>query len=173
MGVNMLLTMGGLILLGTFILYSNGLLFDNARIAENNEFVISAISLAQSVIDEAKTKSFDQKAIGATVVSAESLTVPQALGADVGELLAVPDTVGQNIPASVSRFNDVDDYNGYTRVVNTSRAENYMVQTTVSYASETNPDSIKTSRTFCKRMAVTVTSPYIPYPVKIMYAFVY
>jgi hypothetical protein len=171
MGVNMLLTIGGLILLGTFILYANGLLFDNARIAQNNEFVICAISLAQSVIDEAKTKSFDE----ATTTGSVSLTsaLSSTLGREIGETLSTPDTVQGSIPVSASRFDDVDDYNGYVRVVNTARAENYNISTVVSYASETCPDSLKGFRTFCKKMDVTITSPFFSHPVQMSYAFVY
>jgi hypothetical protein len=171
MGVNMLLTIGGLILLGTFILYANSLLFDNAEIAQNNEFVICAISLAQSVIDEAKTKKFDEAAVTGSITTASSLS--STLGTESGEALATADTVHDGLPRSASRFDDVDDYNGYVRVVHTARAENYNINTVVSYASETNPDSTKTIQTFCKRMGVTVTSPFFSHPVEMMYAFVY
>ena len=37
MGVNMLLTIGGIILLSTFVLYANGLMFDNVEISSDNE----------------------------------------------------------------------------------------------------------------------------------------
>ncbi|MBI5471821.1 MAG: hypothetical protein HY961_05700 [Ignavibacteriae bacterium] len=174
MGANMLLTLGGIVLLSTFVLYANGLLSDNTKISGDNEYAITAISLAQSVIDEAKTKSFDENAIAGSVTQASDLTAAQLLGRDGGgEAVAAVDTARDSQCASYSRFDDVDDYNGYVRLVNTPRAEGYRISTTVSYASATFPDSVKSSQTFCKRMTVTVTSPFFAQPIQLMYAFTY
>lgn len=174
MGINMLLTIGGIVLLTTFVLYANGLMFDNSKIASDNEYVITAISLAQSVIDEAKTKAFDEATILATITSASNLTPVHLLGPDgTGESMATIDSVDGGHPRSMARFDDVDDYNGYVRVVNTPRAEGFRVQASVNYVSETNPDTPSAARTFCKRLQVTVTSPYVSQPVSLSYAFTY
>ncbi len=174
MGVNMLLTIGGIILLSTFILYANGLMFDNVEISSDNEYIITAIALGQSVIDEAKTKAFDENTVSKTVTSPAGLTAVNALGRDgSGEAVSNPDTVQEDGAAAFTKFDDIDDYNGYVRWVNTPRAENYSVQAAVTYASETYPDSSKSIQTFCKKMTVTVTSPFFPQPVILTYAFTY
>jgi hypothetical protein len=173
MGLNMLLTIGGILLLSTFVLYANGLLFDNSKIAADNEFVITAISIGQSVIDEAKTKAFDEQTVAGTVTLRTDLTSSYSLGTDGGEAVSNPDTASESGSASFSRFDDVDDYNGYIRLVNTPRAEKYRVLAAVSYASETYPDSSKLAQTFCKRITVTVTSPFFAQPVTLFYAFTY
>lgn len=174
MGINMLLTIGGIVLLTTFVLYANGLMFDNTKIASDNEYVITAISLAQSVIDEAKTKGFDEATLLATVTSANDLTPVILMGADgPSETFATPDSIDSNHPHSIAQYDDVDDYHGYVRIVNTPRAEGFRVETAVEYVSETNPDSVSAVRTFCKRMQVTVTSPYMQHPVLLSYAFTY
>lgn len=172
MGENMLMTIGGIILLSTFVLYANGLIFDNTKISSDNEYAITAISLAQSVIDEAKMKAFDESTIAGPVASADSLTPASMLGRDgTAEAVANPDTPTHSGAASFAKFDDIDDYDGYVRVVNTPRAENYSVATTVVYASETSPNSTSSTRTFCKRMTVTVTSPYISVPITLSYVF--
>ncbi len=174
MGVNMLLTIGGIVLLSTFVLFANGLLSDNIETSSDNEFMITAISLAQSVIDEAKAKAFDEITISDSVTSPTDLTSANLLGRDgFGESVSNPDTAQADQCQSFSQFDDLDDYNGYVRLVNTPRAEGYRVSASVSYASVTYPDSVKSSQTFCKRMVVTVTSPYFPQPVQLMYAFTY
>jgi hypothetical protein len=132
------------------------------------------------VIAEAKTKAFDQKTVSASVTAPESLSV--ALGSDGStELVPTPDTLMTSSPytstvpgfRSSFKFNDVDDYNGYKRKVNTQRAEGYTVSVTVAYASSTYPDSTKFSQTWCKKMNVSVKSPYMPDSVTVSYAFVY
>jgi hypothetical protein len=174
MGVNMLLTIGGVILFSTFVLYTNVLMFDNVKVSADNEFVITAISLAQSVIDEAKMKAFDENTVSGSVTSPSSLTPSNSLSSEgSGEAVSNPDTAQQNGSASLTKFDDIDDYNGYVRLVDTPRAENYRIETAVNYASETYPDSIKSSQTFCKKMTVTVTSPFIPQPIRLSYAFTY
>lgn len=174
MGLNMLLTIGGVILLSTFVLYANGLLFDNARIASDNEYVITAIALGQSVIDEAKMKAFDENTVTGTVSSPGGLTNAYLLGREGGgEVVSIPDTAGVHGAASFATFDDIDDYDGYIRIVNTPRAENYRIATTVAYASETFPDSAKSVQTYCKKMTVTVTSAFFIQPVRLSYAFTY
>jgi hypothetical protein len=173
MGVNMLLTIGGVILFSTFVLYANGLLSDNTAISSDNEYVITAIALGQSVIDEAKTKAFDENVIAGPPVSEASFTAVNALGPEAGEAVALPDTAQNAGAASFAAFDDIDDYNGYVRIVHTPRAENYRVTSSVVYASETNPDSTRSTPTYCKRMMVTVSSPYFKQPVALSYAFTY
>lgn len=176
MGVNMLLTIGGILLLSTFVLYANGLMSDNVKVAGDNEYMITAISLAQSLIDEAKSKAFDEKAIAGSITSTDSLTNPESFGRDgAGEFVILPDTVRNDLVTSFARFDDIDDYDGYIRIVNTPRAEGYQVRAAVTYASETSPDSSKSTKTFCKRLTVTVTSPYFPpqHAVRLSYAFIY
>ncbi|MEW6510984.1 MAG: hypothetical protein AB1428_08515 [Bacteroidota bacterium] len=173
MGSSLLLTIGSLIMLGLFMLTANGLISDNLHTAEENEYYLTALSLAQSVIDEAKSKAFDQKAIAGPISSAANLTAPVSLGPDAGESMSGPDTVTAGTFLSFSRFNDIDDYNGYQRIANTPRADGYIVSTAVEYANALYPDSSASTATYCKRMSVTVTSPYLSGPVALQYAFLY
>ncbi len=173
MGVNMLLTIGGIILLSTFVLYASGLMSDNVKISSDNEYVITAIGLGQSLIEEAKLKAYDEATVAGAVTTASQLSAPNILGSDSGESIQNPDTAMANGSASFAKFDDIDDYNNYIRIVNTPRAENYRISSTINYASETFPDSSKSTQTFCKRMTVTVTSAYFPQPVTLYYSFTY
>jgi hypothetical protein len=93
MGNHMLLTIGALLLFGTFMLTANGLMSDNKISAEQNEYAMTAISLAQSVIDEAKNKAFDEAIAlnpNGTFTTSDMSTT---LGRESGESVPSPDTL--------------------------------------------------------------------------------
>jgi hypothetical protein len=170
MGANMMLTIGAILLFGIFLSTTNKLMIGNNQIASQNEYYIAGLSLAQSIIDEAKTKAYDENTIlQDTMVARDRLTVSASLGKDGGpETFSLPDLIRTTNPfttrypgySSSASFDDIDDYNGYRRTVNTSRAEGYRLFSWVRYSSETNPDSTSAARTYCKVITVKVTSPY-------------
>jgi hypothetical protein len=185
----MILAFGALLIFGILLTSSNRVMIGNVKIADENEYYISALSAAQAVLDEAKTKAFDQRTVNKPQFTVDSLST--LLGRDAGEVIPLTDTLSSQPPftqtsrgyRSMIAFNDIDDYNGYRRLVNTPRAEGYRIFVSVKYASETSPDSIKSIRTFCKKMDISVTSPYfakrerdgrtVPDTIKLSYAFTY
>jgi len=170
----MLLTVGAVILFGTFLISSNKLLINSIIVADESEYSMTAVSLAQSIIDEAKTKSFDEASIGKVITHRDSLTLALLLGPDTyAEQISGTDTLGSNGFQSMQKFDDIDDYKNYTRRVDTPEAEGFILETTVSYVSETDPDSPQLLRTYCKRMTVTVTSPYISREIVLSNSFAY
>lgn len=176
MGANMILTIGAILLFGVFLKTSNQLMIGNNQIASTNEYYVSALAIGQSIIDEAKTKAFDEQTIGLTspLAAANLLTAVNALTTETGaESVPSPDTLNTTGWASATKFDDVDDYNGYTRKANTSRAEGYYASATVLYVNETDPKTASGARTFCKRMDVKVWSKYVPDTLKLSYAFTY
>lgn len=160
-------------LVGVFFLSGNRRVVESGTAAADNEYTITAVSLAQSVIDEAKSKAFDEKTVAGSIASRSDLTKPGGLGKDGGESISQPDVSGSGTFLSATKFDDVDDYNGYTRLVNTSRAGGFSIAVSVQFASETYPDSVKNAKTFCKKMNVTVTHPNMQQPVSVSYPFVY
>lgn len=158
MGGNLLITVGALSLLGLLILSTGSNLLNNNVTITESEVVITGVSLAQSLIDEIKTKNFDQNEVSGTIDSPNDLS--QVLGPDSGENIGLPDTSSTHSFNSHSVYNDIDDYNGYTRIVDTDIAENYTINCTVNYVQVTNPDNASGTRTYCKRIIVTVTSPF-------------
>jgi hypothetical protein len=179
-GSNTLLALGAIIIFGMFLRSSNQLMSATTQLSEQNEYYLTALSLAQSVISEAKTKAFDQKTVSGGVNVPDSLSA--ALGTDgIAETVPSPDTLSTSSPytsttagyLSLVKFNDIDDYNGYTRTVNTPRAEGYKLSVKINWASPTYPDSTLISKSFCKKMTVTVKSQYMPDSITVTYAFVY
>lgn len=162
MGVNIMLALGSMVMFATFLGSSNKVILGNNQIATQNEYYIAALSYGQSVIDEAKTKAFYgtiTTGSGPLAVKTRSLL----LGTEnSGERIAYADTLTAAGYASEAKFDDVDDYDGYLRRVNSPRAEGYMISTAVRWVNETAPSTVSTTPTLSKRMMVYVTSPYFP-----------
>lgn len=158
MGGNLLITLGALSLVGLLVLTTNNNIMNNNVTVAESEIVITGISLAQSLIDEIKTKAFDQVEITGTIDSPSDLS--STLGPEAGENVTTPDTSSSQAYLSLSAYNDVDDYNGYSRTVDTDIAENFSLTCTVQYVQVSNPDILSGTRTYSKLITVTVTSPF-------------
>lgn len=165
MGSNILLALGSLVMFGTFLGSSNRLLIGNTQIASQNEYYIAALSYAQSVIEEARTKKFDGT-LSATAVNnigKTVLTPAGGLGADASsEKLTDVDVYGEGGFLSQVKFDDIDDYHNYRRLVNSSRAEGYQMVVNVSYIDPLKPNVPVASQTNAKLMVVKITSPFFP-----------
>lgn len=180
MGANMILTIGAILLFGMFLRSSNTLMMDNTQLASRIEYNITALSLGQSIIDEAKAKAFDERTAGLSfsLASPNLCTRWDSLGIDPPSFSAEgvpnPDTAISSGYRSILKFDDIDDYNGYIRLVNTPRAEGYWIAVVVTYADTINPDiTYANSRSWCKRMSVTVWNKFMSDTVKLTYAFTY
>lgn len=162
MGVNIMLALGSLVMFATFLGSSNKVMIGNNQLASQNEYYIAALSYGQSVVEEAKTKEYQGYIVvgsGPTAVKTKSLL----LGVEsAGEKITWIDSLGAKGFASESKFDDVDDYDGYRRRINSPRAEGYIVSTSVNWVDESSPNSISVTPTRYKRMIVNVTSPFFP-----------
>jgi hypothetical protein len=158
MRINMLLALGALMMFATFLGASNRVMIGNSQLSSQNEYYIAALSYGQSVIEEAKTKDFQ-----GTVKAGGVLAPSPIIGIESDEeRIGYVDVLTGNGYASGQKFDDVDDYNGYVRKVNSPRAEGYMLLTTVNWVDESDPGLVSATPTKCKRMVVNVTSPYFP-----------
>ncbi|MFC2133392.1 hypothetical protein ACFLTH_02140 [Bacteroidota bacterium] len=170
----MFLTIGAMTLLSVFLISANRMILDNKMVAAESEYIISAISIGQTLIDEVKTKEFDEAVVGGgTIESIPELSL--TLGPEGAEVIEFPDTSSTHAYLSKTLYDDVDDYNGYFRIVNTKRAEQYKVYAIVDYVKASDPDMIIGARTLCKKISLVIKSPYITQipSVKLSYAFTY
>jgi hypothetical protein len=174
MSDEMILVLGALILLGIFVISSNTLLSNNNQTVSENQYVLTGIAIGQSVIEEAKMKEFDMYA-----ALNDSNKFCDVLGTEANETITQPDTfiAAKGRFMSDSIYTDIDDYNGYRRIVNTPNLGNYQVSVSVKYAMISNPNVDAYTKTNCKRMEVTVKNfPYIDSirtKIKLVYAFTF
>jgi hypothetical protein len=168
----MTMVLGGIALLGILILNTNSTILDVTQTSRNSEFTITAVSLATSTIEEAMGTMFDEVIADS---STPTLTNPSQLSIVLG-----PDGLEhfRDTTAASHRFDDFDDFNNLFIVYKSdlpgdsastpgSTAEivvpgikaKYFVKASVAYVSAANLDSVSATRTWHKRILVTVSSP--------------
>jgi hypothetical protein len=123
----------------------------------------TAADLAQSMMTEILTKRFDHKVSSAVPPWSSSastiFTAPGSLGPEAGESFTMPDSSQYPLPfKSIAKFNDVDDYNRYSRITDTTNGLSpFRDSVIVYYVSWTDPPSYSGSATFYKKIEVWVT----------------
>lgn len=146
---NQLLTIAGIFLLSILILNSNKANTERAMTLYSSGSVIDANGVAQSILDEIQCKAFDEATIYKAVWSADSLTLPNYLGKELGET--------QN-----TNFDDIDDYNNYTRTITLDEYGDFQVFTRVKYVETMNPELMSNIPTYSKRIDVAITNSSYP-----------
>ncbi|HUX59899.1 MAG: hypothetical protein ACYC49_10570 [Ignavibacteriaceae bacterium] len=145
--VQSMLAIGAMIILSFISLSFNSAVLNTSTIDFQNKVSLTAISLADNMLEEIKSKSFDQATLQFPTNNLASLTPPSSLGPEAGEVYP--------------NFNDVDDYNGFIDTVAAPYFETYYLSCKVEYVSGNSPDVVSSVQTFDKRVTVTVTSPYL------------
>jgi hypothetical protein len=158
------LIIGAFAILSTMTLNVNGSLVHTSTLGLEMEATLDAVSIAQTLMDEVLTQDFDQNTRGdARISSYASLTSSANFGPDgTSERINGDhgvDTSSTGDFESRTKFNDVDDYNGYTRRTWNTRFGWFTVSTRVSYVNEDNPSEALSNQTFYKCITVTVTQP--------------
>ena len=152
-----MLSLGALLLLSLVSLRFNSSALENATVEVENKIYLTAFSLADDLIEEIKQKAFDAATVDFPTTNPADLTPPSGLGHADWEIYP--------------NYNDIDDFNGFTKSISAPHAENYNVSSEVFYVSETNPNTKVMTQTFYKKVEITVDSPYIRNPVTLSFIF--
>ncbi len=151
-GAQTLLTIGALMLLSSVILSLNNAILGRGIMNYESEASLTATSLAQSLLEEVRTRSFDEQTVPPNRVSNPSyLTTSANLGTEPGEV-------------STGDFNDVDDYNEFGRIATTSRLGDFKEEVEVYYVRSGNLLDALNYQTYLKRIDVRVANTYIGTP---------
>ena len=143
-----LLVLAAIILLSIFILRVNSTQSNSTKNIVTNAAIIKATGIAQSLLEQVQTEAFDSATVSKSVTSSASLTPVARLGPDPGE-------------TTVTKFNDVDDYNNYTDSVTIGTNDIFNFKVTVNYAVKMNPDVSSSVPTYSKRVNVFVYNKYL------------
>lgn len=147
----MFLVMVSVILLSTLMLRINSNAVEGRELLQQLEIEHMAASIAQQIIEEAKSKKFDDL-VGTSIITPSSspsavFTPAFAMGPE-----------GEVYP----NYNDVDDYRfGLTDTLYINGID-FILTTGVEYVQDSAPDTDWGSPTFFKRMTVTVESSWLP-----------
>ena len=140
----MMLSIGAIVLLATIVLRVNNSFLSTNETMNESKFGVLAVSLAQSVIEEASNKAFDAQTDGNAIHDSTLLTSPSGLG-----------------PASTEHypdFNDFDDFNGFQKDVTNLPSANFHISCKVFYIEAANPDEAVNHKTWNKKIIVTVSN---------------
>ncbi|NIA29181.1 MAG: hypothetical protein GWP06_04610 [Actinobacteria bacterium] len=137
-----LFTIGGLVILSTFILSVNNSIVQNVTTMTQSSVIMEAIALGEKYIEEAETCRFDEDP-SATIPS--SFVTSANLGPDGNE--------------SYPNFDDVDDFDDFSVTDALSASVPFTINIDVSYVTLNHPDVPTSNRTYYKRMTVSVSSP--------------
>ncbi len=133
-----------MMLLSILVLRVNNTFTNTSTVLQDSKLGILATSIATSQIEEISRLAFDECTDSNSTNSLSSLTPPASLGPEPGE--------------TYPNYNDVDDYNGFTKT-DTSMTAVFNISCSVVYVSDTNPDVASSVPTWNKKITITVTSP--------------
>lgn len=116
----------------------------------------TATDLGQSLMAEILRRKFDELQSGAIQYDYNAFTSPTSLGPDgAGESITFPDKFPYK---SIEKYNDVDDYNGYRRLTDsTNGLAPFRDSVIVYYVQMTNPPAKYNGKWWTKRIEVWVT----------------
>ena len=139
-----LITIAAMMLLSVLVLRINSTILNTDQVVQDSKFGLLATSMATSMIEEATNKAFDANTDSQNVTSLSQLTPPSKLGPDSGEVYP--------------NFDDVDDYNGYSRIDSSMPSAVFKLSCSVAYVSSASPNTVSTTATWNKKITVTISS---------------
>ena len=140
--IQSILAVGALVIFSIVSLLFNSSVLQNTTIEIEDKVYLNAFSLADDLIEEMKQKAFDEKTIDFQAIAKNQLT--STLGKE-----------GEVWP----NFDDIDDYNNYTKDVDAPHAEGYNILCNVQYCDASG--TVKLSQDYFKKVTITVSSPYL------------
>ena len=143
----MMLTIGAMLLLSTLMLRVNTNNLTTDSIRAEAQYGVLATSIITSIMEEAKSLSFDAATDSSSVTLLNQLTLPSNLGPENGETFGT--------------FNDFDDFDGFTRVDSTMPSAIFNIGCTVDYVNTSNLLAKSFSQTWHKKITVTVSSDFM------------
>lgn len=154
-GFQSFLAIGAMALLAMVSLRFNTNVLQNSSTEIENKVYLTAFSLADDLIEEMKQKAFDEKTIDFQAINATQLTPTGALDKESGE--------------SWPNFDDIDDYNNYSRPISLPHAEGYQVTCYVNYVDANGNKSL--NPTYFKKVLVKVNSKYLSHDLTLSFIF--
>ena len=163
-----------------FVMLTVAVLSANRMVLESNKDYIQAQAIEQAtnfanaLISEILTKKFDSQVDTLYYQDKSEFDSPSSMGpSSTARNYVNPGGAPDVASATVSYksikgttgdyFDDIDDYHGYERTANATDISGYHLKVSVYYVSKSSPDAASSSRTYYKRIDVTVDHPlYLP-----------
>jgi hypothetical protein len=148
-GNQMMLSIVAMIFLSMLILNVHSSTSDKLIILYSNESVIEATGIVQAIFEEIQTKAFDEATTTTAVKERDLFTPVLSLGKESGEVV-------------YSDFDDIDDYNNYTLTDTANVMGTFSLAVLVHYVEETAPYDTTNTRTYMKRVDISINNASLP-----------
>lgn len=150
-----MITAGFFVLLIVVVISANRMINESTVSTGEGDAVNLSVDIARALVNEAYRKIFDEKWIDSVYQATSDYTSPSLLGPDTGEKFTLPDVVPYK---SYAMYDDVDDYNGYSRIVDAGSMKGFKVSVQVYYIDQSAFAKTST-QTYLKRVDVSVEHP--------------
>ena len=146
----MLITVAAMLLLSLLVLRVSSTTIVTQESMQNSKFGVLATSLANSILEEASMKFFDENSIGTFITDVNDLTNTVDFGIEAGEN-----------SDSVETFDDFDDFHNYTKTYDNLPSAVFVVTCEVTYVDPDIGGLVTANRTWHKMIIVNVTNPSV------------
>ncbi|MGF1670972.1 MAG: hypothetical protein ACFCU6_11020 [Balneolaceae bacterium] len=150
---------GATIIFSLILTTANRFMLSNTQRQVGTEVEISAVTLAQDLIEDAKLRAFDQATEGGEI----PINIP-------GDFTAAP--FAQTTASSRDMITNFEGFNGFTETIDTGLGT-YTLTAQVEYVEPGNLNQVTNSKTRYKRLIVTITNPSLNSPISIQYTRTY
>jgi hypothetical protein len=171
-----MITMGMFVLLVMSVISANRMLMQNTETGLQTEALTESATIANDLFQEAQSKKFDEFADSSGTQSQSDFSSPSGGShsewgpstTEQAEVGSLPESSPTGQFHSILAYDDIDDYNGYSRVVgadttNGIKIGGFLVTVRVSYVDPNHPDVAVNYQTFVKRIEVDVVhDQYLP-----------
>ena len=160
--IQSMLTIGAIALFSLISIRFNSSVLENMTVEVENKAYLTAFSLADDLMEEIKQKAFDDQTVVFRSINPWELTPRNQFA---------PEAVDSGETSDPSTWDDIYDYNEYTRPVSLPHFEGYVVSCSVEYVTKNNVNLESLTQTFYKKVKVTVSSDYMRNPVTLSFIF--
>jgi hypothetical protein len=166
--------MGAMVLFSVFANNANDTMVRSNTLLVQAEVEYTAIAISQNILDEARSRTFDQViAAGGGGGAGQQIGNAGLLGnAGIPNGFTAANTLGPDAGEAYPNFNDFDDYHGLN-IVRASEYGDFTVRAAVFYVTDAAPAVNANTRTTLKRITVTVTHPELTNPIVASYVKTY
>ena len=151
-----MISIATLVALTIMVVTSQRYVIEGQKEAVAAECLDLAAMHAEALINEISRKNYDATTTYNYYQPTSEFTGAGSLGPNSGELALINPWPDVSPYKSIAAYSDVDDYDGYQRIVNTDLVNNLTLSVQVYYVSETNPTQKVYYTTYLKRVVVTV-----------------
>ena len=159
MGNHLMFVIGAGVIFFMAVLSINRTILKNYEVITESGMLLTSSGIGEEIVEEANGKLFD-----------EALSMPALI--DFPNCFTAPDSLGNESGETYPTFDDIDDYNDFTKIVNTPSG-NCSLVVKVGYVDSVNIEQWVDEKGFYKKMEVKVYNNYIPNPVKFYHLFCY